>query len=61
MFVWFITIPMVLYLIFAYFKDASRYLLIPMVVANLVFLFGCTLLAMVCVVFTILHGNSLVM
>ena len=58
MFVWFITAPIMLYMIFAYFKDASRYLLIPIVVANLVFLFGCTLLSMVVIVFTILHGNT---
>ena len=58
MFVWFITAPILLYMIFAYFKDASRYLLIPIVVANLVFLFGCTLLSMVVIVFTILHGNT---
>ena len=61
MFVWFITAPILLYMIFAYFKDASRYLLIPIVVANLVFLFGCTLLSIVCIVVTILHANSRVM
>ena len=61
MFVWFITAPILLYMVFAYFKDASRYLLIPIVVANLVFLFGCTLLSMVVIVMTIVNGNSMIM
>ena len=61
MFVWFITAPILLYMVFAYFKDASRYLLIPIVVANLVFLFGCTLLSMVVIGMTIYNGNSMIM
>ena len=61
MFVWFISVPMVLFVVFAYFKDPSRYLLIPMVVASLVFVLVCSLLSLICIGFTIVHGNSIVM
>ena len=62
MFVWFISIPMILFGIFTYFKDPSRYMLVPLVVgANLVFVLVCSLLALVSITFTIIHGNTLVM
>ena len=61
MFVWFVTVPMVMYAVFAYFKDASRYLLIPMVVASLVFVLVCTILSMIVIGFTMWNGNSLLM
>ena len=61
MFVWFISVPMVLFVILAKFKDASRYLLVPIVVASLVFVLVCSLLALLVIGFTIVHGNSLFM
>ena len=61
MFVWFISVPMVLFVIFAYFKDASRYMCIPMLVASLVFVLVCSILSLVCIGFTIVHGNSVIM
>ena len=61
MFVWFISVPMVLFVVFAYFKDASRYMLIPVVVASLVFILVCSILSLIVIGFTIAHGNSLIM
>ena len=61
MFVWFISVPMVLFVILAQFKDASRYLLVPIVVASLVFVLVCSLLALIVTVFVIAQGNSVVM
>jgi len=59
MFVWFITVPFLFFVIFAYFKDPTRYLLVPLVVgANLVFVLVCTILALIVVVFTLINGNS---
>lgn len=59
MLVWVISIPLAIFLVANAFRDNIKYSMYPFLIANMVFQFMLTILAFVCVVFAIFHGNSI--
>ena len=57
--VWFISIPVSCFLIGAFFKDATRYSMIPCMITSVVFMVFALLLSAICILNILLNGNSL--
>ena len=56
--IWFISIPVSCFMIGAFFKDATRYSMIPCMVTSLVFLFFAFTLSAIVILNMILNGNG---
>lgn len=55
---WFISIPVTCFLIGAFFKDATRYSMIPCMVTSVVFMVFALVLSSVTILNMMLNGNS---
>ena len=56
--VWFISIPVSCFLIGAFFKDATRFSMIPCMITSIVFMVFALILSAVCILNMMLNGNG---
>ena len=58
--IWFISIPVICFLVGSLFKDASRYSMIPCMVTSLVFIIFAGVLSFICILNMMMNGNSMI-
>ena len=56
--IWFISIPLSFFFICGYFRDATRYALIPCMITSIVFLSFAMVLSLLSIINVLLNGNS---